>query len=250
MINLNDLEKKYKLNLVKSKLAKNENDAAIFADEIGFPVVLKIDLEDILHKSDTGCVVLNLCSKEEVRQAYNRIILSSKKYNPGAHINGILVQEMLKEGFELIVGYNNDVVFGPNIMLGMGGIYTEVFKDIVFRLLPVSKKDINDMINRLKFSRLLFEGYRGIKIVSKNMLIDIIYRISKMALDLFPEVNSFDINPLFVWGDQYKVVDFKIVASDKMNVLRKEVPNTDNINKFFTSSSIALVGASPTSNGL
>lgn len=248
MITLKDLEENYKLKLVKSKLAKDENEAAILADEIGFPVALKIDSEDILHKSDIGGVELNLFSKEEVKKAFNKIISSSKESVPSANINGVLVQEMLLYGFELIAGYKNDPVFGPSIMIGMGGIYTEIFQDIIFRLLPVSKEDIDDMISSLKFFKILFEGYRNIQSVSKDMLIDTVYKISNMAIDLSPTVDSFDINPLFVWGDQYRVVDFKLVLSKTTNSFDEEVPDTNNIDRFFTPSSVALVGASPVSD--
>lgn len=244
MINILDLGKKYGLMIPKSIIANSDEDAVLAAQKIGFPIVLKIESPDILHKTDLGGVKLNLKTGYEVKEAYNEIIESVKDKKPDALIRDILVQEMLSKGFELIIGYTNDLVFGPSIMLGMGGIFTEIFEDVVFRLLPITEDDANQMVNDLKFSKILFEGFRNIPKVSKNMLVEVICRVADMAIDLEKYVDSFDMNPIVVWGSEYKVVDFKFVKSKKENVLKKQIPNIRGISNFFSASSVALIGAS------
>lgn len=244
---MENLYQKYNLIPVKSKLAKNENEAIKFASLVGFPVALKIESPDILHKTDIGGVELNLYSEREVEKAYYKIISSVKSKKSNANIKGVLIQEMLLGGFELILGYNNDPVFGPTIMLGMGGIFTEVFKDIVFRTLPIAREDAKQMIRELKYSNLILDGYRGIPPVSQDMLIEVIIKVSQMAMDLFPNMDSFDINPIIVWGDQYRIVDFKYVPSNKVNKIRNGDANTKNLDHFFNAKSVAVIGASGSS---
>lgn len=244
---MENLYQKYNLIPVKSKLAKNENEAIKFASLVGFPVALKIESPDILHKTDIGGVELNLYSEREVEKAYYKIISSVKSKKSNANIKGVLIQEMLLGGFELILGYNNDPVFGPTIMLGMGGIFTEVFKDIVFRALPIAREDAKQMIRELKYSNLILDGYRGIPPVSQDMLIEVIIKVSQMAMDLFPNMDSFDINPIIVWGDQYRIVDFKYVPSNKVNKIRNGDANTKNLDHFFNATSVAVIGASGSS---
>jgi len=244
MIKFSQLEKKYNLKIVQSYLAKNNEEAINFAKEIGYPVALKIESEDILHKTDIGGVKLNLNTDLEVKEAYNRIIESVKKNKPNAKIKGMMIQEMLHDGFELILGYDNHPIYGPSVMLGLGGIFTEVFKDVVFRILPITKVEAYEMIDRLKFSKILLDGYRNIEKVNKDMLADVIYKTSKMAMNLTSSVDSFDINPVIVWGEQYRIVDFKIVPLKEKLINNKEKPNIENIDKFFNAKSIALLGAS------
>lgn len=243
MIELKDLKRKYDLETVKSEIAYNEEDTVKISNEIGFPVTLKIDSPDILHKSDIGAVKLNLNSDSEVSKAYADI-LDSVKYNmPDARINGILVQEMLKSGLELIVGFENDKVFGPTIMVGMGGIFAEAFRDIAFRLLPVQRSDIEEMLDSLKFSDILFKGYRNIPPTSKDVLVETIEKIAYMAMDTGNDISSFDINPITFWGNHSKIVDFKYVNSKVVNSNNNQLINTRYLDNFFNAKSIALVGA-------
>ncbi|MHB8276299.1 MAG: acetate--CoA ligase family protein [Candidatus Humimicrobiaceae bacterium] len=244
MINLLDLETKYGLNIVKTKLAKTSSEAASFASSIGYPVVLKIDSLDILHKSDIGGVYLNLTNKTEIEDAYENIINIVKANCPSARVNGVLVQEMLKEGFEIIIGYNKDMVFGDMIMLGMGGIFTEAFKDTAFRILPLSEVDASEMIDSLNFSNILLSGYRNIPEVSKDMLIDILIKTSKMAQDLSGFTSSFDINPVVVWGNNYRVIDFKAVESKLFIKSKNILPDITGLDKYFIPKSVAVIGAS------
>lgn len=244
MIGLSELEKNYKLKTVKSFLAKSKDEASQYADMIGYPVALKIDSADILHKSDIEGVYLNLQNKTEVENAYGNIIISIKKNIPDARLDGILVQEMLSGGFELIIGYIKDKVFGDMIMLGMGGIFAEAFKDTAFRILPLSKKNASLMIDSLNFSKLLLQGYRNVPKVSKDMLIDIIMKTSKMAQDLSGSVISFDLNPVVVWGNNYRVLDFKLIESKSSIKNNNSLTNITGLDKFFTPKSVAVIGAS------
>ncbi|MCL6086854.1 MAG: acetate--CoA ligase family protein, partial [Actinobacteria bacterium] len=244
MINLEDLPAKYGLNIVKTKLAKTAREAVSFASQTGYPVALKIDSPDILHKSDIGGVYLNLANETEVKKAYENIKSSVKENCPSARINGVLVQEMVREGFEIIIGYIKDRVFGDMIMLGMGGVFTEAFKDTAFRILPLSEDDASDMIEGLKFSNLLLSGYRNILGVSKDILVDILIRSSKMAEDLSGIVSSFDINPAVVWGNNYRIIDFKAVESKTFIKNKDILPDTTELDKFFCAKSVAVIGAS------
>ena len=125
MIKFSDLETNYNLKTVKTYTAGSKGDALKYAAAIGYPIALKIESLDILHKSDIGAVKLNLKDAEQLSYAYDDILSSVNKNSPDAKIDGLSVQEMLPEGFEVIIGYVNDKVFGPCIMAGMGGIFTE-----------------------------------------------------------------------------------------------------------------------------
>ena len=245
MFTLIDLQKKYGIKIVKSLLAKNKREALDFAKEIGFPVALKIESPDIIHKSDIGGVSLNLTNADEVIITYNKIMDSVTKNTPDARIDGVLVQEMLSGGFEIIIGYIKDRVFGDMLMLGMGGIFTEAFGDTTFRKLPLSKEDASSMIDSLKFSNLLLAGYRNIPKVSKDMLVEILLKTSKMAGDLSGKVISFDLNPVVVWGNDYSVVDFKLIEFKSVSkYTQNEMPNIIGMDKFFNPKSVAVIGAS------
>lgn len=238
-----ELQKKYGIKIVNSLLARDKKEAINFAKNAGFPLALKIESPDILHKSDIGGVKLNIFSFNELDSAYEQIIKSVKSAKPDARIEGILVQEMLNEGFELILGYSYDRQYGPVIMFGMGGVFTEAFKDVVFRVIPIDKNDAKQMIESLRYSKILLEGFRNIPPVSKEMLVDVIYKTAKMASDLSSEVDSFDINPLIVWGDQYRVVDFKFTSTDVKEKGNNYRVNLSRIDDFFKAKSIAVIGA-------
>ena len=133
--------KSYGINVCRSALAGSEEEAVALAAEIGYPVVLKIQSPDILHKSDIGGVKVNLAGADEVRRAYSAIKQAVEQNAPDARIEGILVQEMLIPGTEVIVGVNYDKVFGPVIMFGLGGIFVEALADVSFRVAPLSRSD-------------------------------------------------------------------------------------------------------------
>ncbi|HEY8109832.1 MAG TPA: 4-hydroxybutyrate--CoA ligase [Candidatus Nitrosotenuis sp.] len=200
----------YGFPLPQSILAKTEDEAVKAAKKIGFPVVMKIASPQIIHKSDAGGVKVGMSNEKDVRDAFNTIIKNAKKYNQKATIKGILVQEMVKGGKELIIGSKLESGFGPVIMLGMGGIYVEVLKDVTFRLAPITNKEADDMINSIKTKKLL-EGVRGEKPSDLKKLSELIQKLSALVTD-FKEIKELDMNPVLVMeqGKGCKILDIRI----------------------------------------
>ena len=194
----------------KSILGTTVEQCVEAAQEIGLPVVMKIASPNIIHKSDAGGVKVGLKSDEEVRVAFKTIIDNAKKYNPQAEINGVLVQEMVKSAKEIILGAKQDPLFGPLIMFGLGGIYVEILKDVVFRLAPIDEYVAAKMIESIKTIKLL-KGVRGEKPSDLKAVVDSLQRLSQLIVD-FPEIEEFDMNPLLVLeeGRGARTVDVRI----------------------------------------
>ncbi len=194
-----ELLKCYGFSTLPTKLAKNEAEAAKIAEEIGFPVVMKIVSPQILHKSDAGGVVICIKTKEEAEKAFTRITANAKAYDPAAILEGVLVQKMASApGDEVILGMNR-YALGPLIMFGLGGVLVELFKDVVFRLAPIDRDEAHRMIREIKGYQ-LFTGFRGrpkgdVEILEKNIV-----RLSDMVVN-HPEIIELDINPLLVHGE-------------------------------------------------
>jgi 4-hydroxybutyryl-CoA synthetase (ADP-forming) len=202
--------KAYGLPLPTSALAKNESDAVKIANKIGYPVVMKIASPQIIHKSDAGGVKVNLTNDKEIKDAFKKIIKNAKKYNKEAEIKGVLIVEMVKGGKEMIIGSKLEPGFGPVIMLGMGGIYVEVLKDVTFKLAPVTNKEADDMISEIKTQKLL-QGVRGEKPSDIVKLSECIQRLSQLVTD-FKEIKELDMNPVLVMekGKGCKILDVRI----------------------------------------
>lgn len=200
----------YGLPLPQSALAKTEQEAVKIAKKIGYPVVLKIASPQIIHKSDAGGVKVNIQNDKGVHSAFKEIIKNAKKYNKNAVIQGILVVEMVKGGKEMIIGSKQEPGFGPVLMLGMGGIYVEILKDVTFRLAPVTDKEAEDMIASIKTKKLL-EGVRGEKPSDLTKLSECIQRLSQLVTD-FTEIKELDMNPVLVMekGKGCKILDVRI----------------------------------------
>ena len=200
----------YGFSLPKSILAKTESDAVKAAIKIRFPVVMKIASPQIIHKSDAGGVKVGLKNDKEVRSAFREIVKNAKKYDKKALIKGVLIVEMVKGGKEMIIGSKLEPGFGPVIMLGMGGIYVEILKDVTFRLAPVTDKEANDMISSIKTQKLL-KGVRGEKPSDINKLSECIQRLSQLVTD-FKEIKELDMNPVLVMekGKGCKILDVRI----------------------------------------
>ncbi len=200
----------YGFSLPKSILAKTESDAVKAAIKIRFPVVMKIASPQIIHKSDAGGVKVGLKNDKEVLSAFREIVKNAKKYDKKALIKGVLIVEMVKGGKEMIIGSKLEPGFGPVIMLGMGGIYVEILKDVTFRLAPVTDKEANDMISSIKTQKLL-KGVRGEKPSDINKLSECIQRLSQLVTD-FKEIKELDMNPVLVMekGKGCKILDVRI----------------------------------------
>jgi acyl-CoA synthetase (NDP forming) len=206
--------KSYGINVCRSALAGSEEEAVALAAEIGYPVVLKIQSPDILHKSDIGGVKVNLDEADEVRRAYSAIKQAVEQNAPDARIEGILVQEMLTPGTEAIVGVNYDKVFGPVIMFGLGGIFVEALADVSFRVAPLSRSDAREMIREIKGFRVL-EGLRGAPPADLEALEEVLLNVSRLAVEMSSEIAEVDINPLFVYPAGQKAI-----AADALITLR------------------------------
>jgi acyl-CoA synthetase (NDP forming) len=199
----------YGIPVTKFKVAKTSDEAVKFAEEIGYPVVLKIVSPDVLHKFDVGGVVLNLKSQRDVRKAYGQILDNVKKKVPNARIVGILVQEMAPSSTEVIVGATKDPQFGPAVMFGLGGIFVEVLKDVAFRIAPLSEEEAKEMITEVKGYPLL-RGFRGQPPADIDALIKILVNTSKLVMEHL-EIKELDLNPIMVYKKGAKTVDARII---------------------------------------
>jgi len=206
----------YGIPVPKFYLAKSPIDAISAAEYIGYPVVMKIVSPDILHKTDVGGIKAGISSSEEVEDAYEEIIMNVTKYVPRAKIYGILVEKMADKGVETIVGVTKDLQFGHLIMFGSGGIYTELFKDVAFSLIPMAREEVQDLMGRTKIFNIL-RGYRGMPVSDIKRLEDILLRINQLIID-FPEIVELDINPLRVYeaGRGAIALDIKMVLSKEV----------------------------------
>jgi 4-hydroxybutyrate---CoA ligase (ADP-forming) len=197
----------------KNILVTSEEQCIRAANEIGYPVVLKIASPDIIHKSDAGGVKVGLNNNDEVQRAFKSIIENARKYRTDAKIQGILVQEMVQSGKEIILGSKKDPLFGSLIMFGLGGIYVEVLKDVIFRLAPVGQEEAKRMVESIKTVKLL-KGVRGEKPSDLQSIIDNLQRLSQLVTE-FPEIEEFDMNPLLVFeeGKGACAVDVRMTLS-------------------------------------
>lgn len=193
-------------------LATTREQAAAEAERIGFPVVLKVVSPDIAHKSDVGGVKLNLQSKEAVGAAYDEILAAAKAAEPNADILGVAVQQMAKQGTEVIIGMTTDAQFGPVIMFGLGGIMVEVLKDVSFRLVPLEDRDAGQMIAEIKGAPVL-AGVRGQPPADIDALKSTIRKVSEFV-EKHPEVRELDLNPVFAYPDGALAVDARIVIAE------------------------------------
>ena len=200
----------YGFSTPKSILGTTEEECAKAANQIGYPVVMKIASPDIIHKSDAGGVKVGIKSEKELRLAFKEIMNSAKAYKAEARIKGVLVQELITSAKEIILGAKQDQLFGPLVMVGLGGIYVEVLKDVVFRLAPIDEQEAEKMVDSIKAIKLL-KGIRGEAPSDLAAVVDSLQRLSQLITD-FPEIEEFDINPLLVLesGKGVRVADVRI----------------------------------------
>lgn len=193
-----DLISSYKISSVQSYLAKNIDEAIKITKRIVFPVVMKISSSEIIHKSDMGGVKLNLKNTGEIKSAYQEIMKNIHKQKDSAIIDGVLIQKMVTEGKEIILGMNRDKYFGPVLMFGLGGIYVEVLKDIALGVAPINGDEADKMISETRSYPLLM-GLRGEKPSHLSSIRESLLRLSQLAID-FPEITEIDINPIKVFS--------------------------------------------------
>jgi len=203
----------YDIPVTAFRVAKTEEEALKFADDIGYPVVLKIISPDILHKSDVGGVIINLRNTDEVKVAYRKIIANVKKHKVDAEIVGIFVQEMAPKSTEVIIGATKDPQFGPALMFGLGGVFVEILEDVTFRIAPITEQDAKEMITEVKAYPLL-TGYRGQPPADIDTLISILLNTSKLLMD-HQEIKELDLNPIMVYEKGAKTVDARIILEQR-----------------------------------
>ncbi|MFL6487265.1 MAG: acetate--CoA ligase family protein [Nitrososphaera sp.] len=234
----------YGVKVPKYALVNNAEEAQMQAEKIGYPLVAKIVSPEILHKTDVQGVKVGLQNSSEVKDAFNDIYgRLSKQYK----VKGLLLEKMASGGgVEIIVGLQNDPQFGPVIMAGIGGIYTEVFRDVSFRVLPITKEDAINMIEDLKGNRIL-KGFRGAPPVDMNMLAEALVNIGKFGTDMASYYESIDFNPIIFYENEYVVVDAKILLREKPDpeAVSNAQPRSEYLDLFFNAKSVALIGASP-----
>lgn len=188
---------RYGIKVARARLSQSASEAVQAAAEIGYPVALKVESPDIRHKTDAGALRLNVSGPDEVARGFDEVVTSARQYAPSAAIRGILVQEMVREGTEVIVGLHRDAQFGPVVMVGLGGIFVEVLGDVAFRAVPLTHADAEEMLGELRGGRVL-EGVRGRPPADVPSVIEVLLAISRLAEDRSQEVAELDINPLLV----------------------------------------------------
>jgi acetyl coenzyme A synthetase (ADP forming)-like protein len=234
----------YDIPTPKQGLAKTSADAVKLAGRFGFPVVLKIVSNDILHKTEAGGVITGVASAAEVRRSFDELVKNAKRYRKNAAIQGIQVQQMLKGGHEVMVGAVTDPSFGKMIAFGLGGVLVEVMKDITFRLAPVGKKEALSMLDSVSAAEVL-RGVRGQKSVDRAAVADLICRVSKLVND-FPEIQEIDLNPIFATDKGAKAVDVRIVIGESPKERKRfgQEEILEAMRRIMNPRAVAVIGAS------
>ena len=195
-----DVLKAYGIQTTRYVVVRDRKDL----DDISlkFPVALKVCSRKILHKTDVGGVQLGIASMDELKQAFQEF----RKRFPSENL---LVDQMAEKGVEIIIGLVQDPTFGLSIMCGIGGVFTELYKDVTFRVIPIDRVDAEDMIEEIKGKKLL-EGFRNIP-ANKKLVIDLLVKVSRMGAELDDRLDQMDLNPVFVYKDALCVVDAKLI---------------------------------------
>jgi acetyl coenzyme A synthetase (ADP forming)-like protein len=235
----------YGIPVPREGVVRSADDATRLAEQMGYPVVMKIVSPDILHKTEAGGVLVGLKSGDEVARGYETIIANAKKYKANAQIDGVQVQQMLKGGQEVIVGAVTDGSFGKLVAFGLGGVLVEVLKDITFRLAPCAREDALSMLDGIQAAEML-KGVRGGDPVNREALADLIVRVSQLVSD-FPEIAEMDLNPVFATKSGATAADVRIVVDFNPKEQRYR-PSQEEIvaamNRIMKPKAVAVIGAS------
>ncbi len=197
------------LPVVKTGRAAGKDEALRLALEIGFPVAMKVLSPDIVHKSDCGGVILNVRTAAETEEAYAKIVQNAKRRYPDARIEGVSVQAMAPPGQEVIIGVSKDPQFGPLLMFGVGGTMVELYKDVSFRIVPLTPGDASEMMTEIRAYPLL-SGFRGAEPVDLAFLRNLLLQISELA-ERHPEIKELDLNPVIAYRNGALIVDARIL---------------------------------------
>ncbi len=197
-----ELLKKHRIKLPKYAFCKNEKQLEVALKKVGFPCVMKVS-NGIIHKTEVKGVKLNIVDEKEAKKVFKKLIKikGCKK---------VLVQEMIKEGYEIIVGAKKDLQFGRIVVLGAGGIFTEILKDVTFRICPITREDAEKMLKEVKFSNLLLKGFRGKKPANPEAIVDVILAVSRI-ITKYKKIKELDINPLIATEKSAIAADVRII---------------------------------------
>ncbi len=201
----------YDISAARWGRAENSGEAAMLADAIGYPVTMKIESPDIIHKSDVGGVQLKLENRQQLEKAFTSMYVEINQKQPGARLDGVIIQEHLFGGIELLLGCKRDQVFGPVLVFGAGGVFAEIINDISLRILPLSREEARSMIEETKVSKML-AGARGAKAVDMELLINFLVIFSELVL-ANPDISEMDLNPLLVYEDHLLALDARVILS-------------------------------------
>lgn len=206
-----ELLEAYGVSVPRHRVVTSAEQAEAVAAELGYPVVAKIVSPDILHKTELGGVLLNLYDAAAVRAAYRQIVERARQAR--AALRGVLISRMAPPGTEVIAGLTQDAQFGPVVMFGLGGIFVEVYRDVSFRLIPLTEPDAAAMIREIKASPVL-QGVRGGRPADLQALADLLLTVSRMAEEN-PEIAEMDLNPIIVYEEGLSVVDARVLLHHK-----------------------------------
>ncbi len=196
------------------RVAHTPSEATFLAEEVSFPVALKIISLDILHKSEAGGVILSVNSKDQVKAAYEQLLSNVRGYKENARIDSVLVQHMAPRGVEVIIGGLRDNQFGPTVLFGLGGIFVEVLKDASFRVAPITNLDTRQMIREIR-SYPILQGVRGQPPSDEDAITSILQATSRMLLEN-SQIQQIDLNPVMVYGKGATAVDARIVLTQSL----------------------------------
>ncbi len=212
-VDAKEILKAYDFDIPDGHVATSAEEAVEIAERLGYPIAMKISSPEIIHKSDVGGVKINLAGPEDVRDAFDLMMLRIARRVTGANLHGVLVEKMADKGLEVILGMSRDPQFGPMLMFGLGGIFVEVMKDVTFHLAPITAEEAMQMLEGTK-SYALLKGARGQSGVDMNAIAGALQRISQLVTD-FPQITELDINPFIVGrvGKDAVVADARMTLS-------------------------------------
>jgi acetyl coenzyme A synthetase (ADP forming)-like protein len=229
----------------REELVKSARDGALAGSRIGFPVVMKIASADILHKTEAGGVIANVTDGAAAERAYETLVANAKRYRADARIDGVVVQQMVSGGHEVIVGASSDATFGKVVAFGLGGILVEVLKDVTFRMAPVTTSEARAMVDAIGAAKVL-DGVRGLPAADKDAVAGVIERVS-ILVDRFPEIAEVDLNPVFAMAQGAIAADVRILLDFAPQTARFR-PSREEIlgamNRIMRPKSVAVIGAS------
>jgi len=206
----------YRMPIPPFELAKSAEEASNAAQRVGYPIVLKIVSQDILHKTEAGGVLLSIGNSFEVKEGFSRIVENAKRYSSKARLEGVLVEKMVPQGTEVIVGGLMDAQFGQTLMFGLGGVFVEILRDVALRIAPITEEDAREMIREIKAYPIL-KGYRGHPPADEDTIVSVLLKASDLMMEN-PQINQMDFNPVMVYDKGASIVDARMILQRQQSI--------------------------------